>query len=102
MKVPRLLLLVFATFLATSPVRAQVKVEVAKITCEQFLVFSVADPKDIAIWLSGYYNGKRGSATFEPQAFKANFEKIKSACFKRENSKLPVMQVIEKNLGDSR
>ena len=34
-------------------------IEVSKITCEQYLGFSVADPRDINIWLSGYYTGKQ-------------------------------------------
>ena len=59
MKITKLLMLAFAALLATSPVRAQVTVDVATITCDQFLVFSVADPRDVSIWLSGYYHGTR-------------------------------------------
>jgi len=40
------------------------------ITCEQYLGFSVADPRDINIWLSGYYAGKRGSAILNPDALR--------------------------------
>ena len=102
MKIPKLFVLVFATFLATAPGRAQVTVDVAKITCDQFLAFSVADPKDVSIWLSGYYHGKHDTKSFEPQAFKANFEKLKSACFLKENAQLPIMHIIEKTLGDKK
>jgi len=89
-------------FLAIAPARAQVTIDVAKITCTQYLSFSVADPRDIAIWLSGYYHGKSGSAVLEPQQLRQNADKLKSACFERENANLPVMQVIEKALGNSK
>ena len=51
-------------FLAAPAARAQVTIEVSKITCEEYLSFSVADPRDINIWLSGYYAGKRGQHRF--------------------------------------
>jgi acid stress chaperone HdeB len=91
------LLVTLVALLAAPAARAQVTVDVAKITCEQFLGFSVADPRDIAVWLSGYYHGKRNSAVLEPQALKEYYGKLKEACFQKENSKLPVMQVIEKD-----
>ena len=40
--------------------RAQVTIDVSKITCNQLVDREVGDPRDIAIWLSGYYHGKRG------------------------------------------
>jgi acid stress chaperone HdeB len=86
-------------FLATTPVQAQVTVDVSKITCHQYLTFAVADPRDIAIWLSGYYHGKVGDAVLEPQQLKQNYEKLRSACFNPQNSNLPVAQVAEKIFG---
>jgi acid stress chaperone HdeB len=77
---------------------AQVTIEASKITCEQHLAFSVADPRDINIWLNGYYNGKSGSTVVEPQRLKEEADKLFRACLRNENSKLPVMQVIEKVL----
>jgi acid stress chaperone HdeB len=90
-------IVMLAALLATSAARAQVTIDVSKITCEQFLGFSVADPRDIAIWLSGYYHGKHGMTLLEPQALKQNAEKLKTACFEASNVKLPVMQLIEKD-----
>jgi len=86
-------------FLAAPASRAQVTIEVSKITCEQYLSFSVGDPRDINIWLSGYYAGKRGSTVFEPQRVKEIAEKVKSECLLKANSKLPVMEVIKKIQG---
>jgi acid stress chaperone HdeB len=83
-------------FLAAPAARAQVTIEVSKITCEQYLSFSVADPRDINIWLSGYYHGKQGNTVFEPQRLREIADKLKSECLVRANSNLPVMQVIQR------
>ena len=94
MKRAELVGLALIACLAAQPVRAQVKVEMAAVTCKQFLAFKLADPRDIAIWLSGYYHGKRNDTAVDTQEFKENFEKLKSACY--SNYDIPVMQVIEK------
>lgn len=99
MKTARLFVTLFIAFLAAPSVRAQVTVDVAKITCDQYLTFSVTDPRNIAIWLSGYYHGRKGSTVVEPQEFKENADKLKTACFEKANAGLPVMQVVEKLLG---
>jgi acid stress chaperone HdeB len=98
----KLLMLTLLGLVAIAPARAQVTVDVAKITCDQYLTFKVADPRDIAIWLSGYYHGKSGSMVLEPQTLRQNAEKLKSACFNPANAGLPVIQVIEKSLGDKK
>jgi acid stress chaperone HdeB len=85
-----------------SPVQAQITVDVSKITCDQFTTFAVADPRDIAIWLSGYYHGKTNSPILESQKFKENYEKLKSACFNPENRHLPVLQVVEMLFGKNK
>ena len=89
-----LVIVALFAFIGTQSASAQVTIEVAKITCKQFLAFSVADPRDIAIWLSGYYHAKRGDTVLETQEFKENFKKLKSVCY--SNYDVPVMQVIEK------
>ena len=92
----RTTLRVFGALLAAPAAHAQVSIEIAKITCQQYLAFAVADPRDLNIWLSGYYHGQRGTTVLEPQALKQNAEKLKAACLRKENSDLPFLQVIEK------
>jgi len=82
------------TGITISAAQAQVTVDVAKITCGQFLAYSIADPKDIALWLNGYYTGKRGGSTLlDTQALKANYDQIRGYCLVNQNT--PVMQAIE-------
>ena len=76
-----------------SAVQAQVQVDVSKITCEQFLLFKVADPRDIGIWLSGYLHGRSGTTIVDTQALKEYSEKLNSYC--RGHLQQPVMQAVE-------
>lgn len=75
------------------PVQAQTTIDVAKITCEQWLGFKVTDPNFIALWLSGYYNGKRDNTIVEVQAFKDDIETLKTFCI--SNPKTFVMKAVE-------
>jgi acid stress chaperone HdeB len=93
------LLLPFMTF-AILPARAQVTVDVAKITCEQYVLFTVADPHDIAMWLSGYFNSKRNNTVLDTQQFREHARKVMDYC--QLNLKTPVMEAAEKVLGLSK
>ena len=80
--------------IAASSGHAQVTVDVAKITCGQFLAYSIADPKDIALWLNGYYTGKRGGGTLlDTQALKGHYDQLRSYCLVNQNT--PIMQAVE-------
>lgn len=75
----------------------QVTVDVSKITCEQMTLFKVTDPQNIAVWLSGYYHGKRNDTIVETQQLNANMNKIKDYC--RQNPATMVMQAVETVFG---
>jgi hypothetical protein len=79
------------------PARAQVTVDVSKITCEQYVLFTVADPHDIAMWLSGYYNGQRNNTVLDTQAFRAHAKQVMDFC--QLNLKSTVMDAVQKVLG---
>jgi len=85
--------------LLTSPpmAKAQVTIDVAKITCEQFLLYKVANPDYIAMWISGYYNAKRDNTVIDVEALKAHVEKVKDYC--RANMNATVMQAVQTALG---
>jgi acid stress chaperone HdeB len=76
---------------------AQVTIDVAKISCFQFATYKIADPKDIALWLSGFYNGKRDNTVIDPQALKENSDKVVSYCLQHPD--VPVMQAVETLFG---
>ncbi len=90
-------LLGLSLLVAVVPAPAQVSVDVAKISCDQFLFYKVTDPQKIVIWLSGYYQAKAESTIVDTQALNDNGEKLKDYC--RLNPKLPVLQAAETLFG---
>ena len=79
---------------AVLPARAQVTVDMSKITCEQYILFTMGDPKDIAMWLSGYYNAKRNNTIIDTETLAAQKRDLQDFCLR--NLTVPVMQAIEK------
>jgi acid stress chaperone HdeB len=82
---------------AVSQAQAQVTIDVAKISCEQFIYYKITDPQHIAIWLSGYYQARAASTLVDTQALNASAEKLKDHC--RINLQQPVMQAAETLFG---
>ena len=78
---------------AISMAQAQTTIDVAKISCEQFVLLQVSDPDYLAIWLSGFYNGKRNNTVVEIQRFKENAEKVKRYCL---YNKASLLEAVEK------
>ncbi len=66
--------------------------DVSKVTCDQYVGYTITNPQNIAIWLSGYYNGKRGNPIVDTQGFDAHTKKLQDFCF---NPATPVMQATE-------
>jgi hypothetical protein len=78
---------------------AQVTLDVSKITCKQFALHEVAKPRSVAIWLSGYYAGKRDVTTIDMQALEKKQKEIEHFCRKVDNLELPLVRAVEKVLG---
>jgi acid stress chaperone HdeB len=83
-----------AALLAASIAQAQTTIDVAKITCDQFVLITVAEPEQIAIWLSGYYHGKRNS-TIDVQQFKDYARKVRAYCLYDDKGGT-LMEAVEK------
>jgi len=79
--------------IANSPLSAQVTIDVAKINCEQFATYKVANPDHIAIWLNGYFHGKRGDLMVDTQQLTGSKKQIQEYCLK--NPDVPLMQAVE-------
>lgn len=83
--------------IAISPLNAQVAIDVAKITCQQFATYKVANPDRIAIWLNGYFHGKRGDMIIDTQELDESTDKVKEYCIK--NPDVLLMQAVETLFG---
>jgi len=77
------LAVVFLT--ASSIASAQVTVDVSKITCDQFVKYEIADPKLIAIWISGYYQGLHKNPIVDKHQTLQSVDKLEEYCFKHPN-----------------
>jgi hypothetical protein len=85
--------------LAFSAGQAQTTVDVAKITCGQFIGLKVADPDTIAIWLSGYYHGLQHNTIVNAQQLKDQPQNMTSYClYNGKGGTIPIMEVAEKLL----
>ena len=87
---------------SVSIVQAQSTIDASKITCDQFVHSKIGNPRTIAAWLSGFYNGKRDNRVIDLQNYEANLGKLEQFCYEEKNFRLPVMQAIEKVIGDGK
>src|SRR6476660_1578626 len=79
----------FAAIVATSSAaRAQVMLDLSKVTCDQWVKYQVANPKFIAMWLSGYFHGKRGDTMIDTQKLIADADAVENYCFKNPEALL--------------
>ncbi|HSV22698.1 MAG TPA: HdeA/HdeB family chaperone [Xanthobacteraceae bacterium] len=92
----RLPLCLSLAILVTSVGQAQMTIDVAKITCSQLTLLKV-DPDYIALWLSGYYNGKRNNTIVDVEQFKELATKVKRDCL--YNNQGTVMETVERLTG---
>ena len=101
MKLRLLLSSALFLFAQIPTIQAQETLDVAKITCEEFLMEKLASPsRDVVLWLSGYYNGKRNNTIIEPQTIKQNEEKVTSYCFQHRET--TVMDAAKNVLGSDK
>jgi len=98
----RLKVILCALSVFTAPIglaRAQVSIDMSKITCKQFIESYDAQAVAIAVWMSGYFNGKRGVTVVDPSKFEANATKVETYC--RSNPNVTLMQAAETLLAAS-
>jgi len=79
------------------PAHAQVMLDLSKVTCDQWAGYKITNPQNIALWLSGYHNGKRGNTIIDTQGLAAETQKVRDFCI--TNPQMPVMQAVEKVIG---
>jgi acid stress chaperone HdeB len=71
---------------ASNIAQAQVMLDLSKVTCDQFIKYKVADPKLIAVWLNGYFHGKRADTKVDTQKLNADADEVEKFCFKNSSS----------------
>lgn len=86
--------------LAAYPAHAQSTVDVAKISCRQFIFDDIALSKSIAVWLGGYYSGLQHNTVVDLGRMEQNIDKVQDFC--RLNLDMPVMDAAKKALAGSK
>jgi HdeA/HdeB family protein len=55
-----------ALALLTVTVKAQVAIDINKLSCNQFLFGNATDSRTLSIWLNGYHSGTIGKTVIDP------------------------------------
>jgi hypothetical protein len=85
------------SILGACPAQAQTSVDVAKISCRQFIFDDIALSKSIAVWLAGFYSGQQHNTVVDIGRMQQNIDKVEDYC--RLNLETPVMEASKKALG---
>lgn len=65
--------------------QAQQMIDVAKITCGQFIAGNLSDSRSVTIWLSGYYHGTRNNTVLDLSTLQKNSQEVMDYCFSHRN-----------------
>jgi len=99
MKAHFVTLTALSVLLSASQAQAQMTVDVANITCRQYLFdrnFSPRAPM-IANWLSGYFNGQKNNTVVDLGAMARNKDKVEDYC--RMNQDVTLVEAAKTALG---
>ena len=84
--------LIVVALAAASPASAQV-IDLASVTCKDFLAHKKDAMVSIMMWLSGYYHGKHGGTVVDFGALQREADKVEDYC--RLNLDMTVMDAVE-------
>jgi hypothetical protein len=67
---------------ATMPAaaRAQVSIDMSRVTCAQYLALAPAQSAAFSAWMSGWFNQKNGYVFVDLNAYARNVANVKSWC----------------------
>jgi hypothetical protein len=63
-----------------SGTRAQVSIDMARVTCAQYVALSPADSAVFSAWMSGWFNQKTGHVFVDLNAYARNVASLKAWC----------------------
>jgi len=94
-----LTLMVIAFVGATIPSvgRAQMMIDMSRITCAQYLALPADQSRVISAWMSGWFNQKTGYVWINLNAYAKNVENVKAWC--AANSEELLMTALERATG---
>ncbi|MGM4902088.1 HdeA/HdeB family chaperone [Tardiphaga sp. 20_F10_N6_6] len=66
--------------LLSSTTHAQVTVDMARVSCAQYMALSASDSAVVSAWMSGWFNQKSGYVYVDLDAYTRNVANLKSWC----------------------
>jgi hypothetical protein len=74
---------------ASAPAAAQIKLDMNKITCGDWLGYGPADRDFVRFFMSGYYNAAANNDVLDYNRLQKNSAKVIAYCKKRKSDTLP-------------
>jgi acid stress chaperone HdeB len=74
---------------ASAPASAQIKLDMNKITCGDWLGYSPEDRDFVRFFMSGYYNAAANSNVLDYNRLEKNSAKVIAYCKRRKSDTLP-------------
>jgi hypothetical protein len=81
-------LCMLSTLLWSVAAQAQATIDVAKITCNQFMFGNLADSMTLSIWLAGYYNGTLNNTVVDVTAMQEKAREVVRYCMSNPDTML--------------
>ena len=85
----------FAALLLAVPAKAQVLVDVSKISCDQYITQRITHTQTVNVWLAGFYAGRRNNPVVDTQALNKNGNKLSRFC--ESHREMPLLDAVEAN-----
>jgi hypothetical protein len=74
---------------ASAPASAQIKLDMNKITCGDWLSYGPSDRDFVRFFMSGYYNAAANNDVLDYNRLEKNSAKVMAFCKKRKSDTLP-------------
>jgi acid stress chaperone HdeB len=74
---------------AATPAASQIKLDMNKINCGDWLGYGPADRDFVRFFMSGYYNAAANNNVLDYSRLQKNSEKVMAYCKKRKSDTLP-------------
>jgi uncharacterized membrane protein YjdF len=74
---------------ASAPAAAQIKLDMNKVTCGDWLGYGPADRDFVRFFMSGYYNAAANNNVLDYDRLQKNSAKVMAYCKKRKSDTLP-------------
>ena len=73
----------------SSPVHAQLQVDMNRLTCRDALSYDTETKNFVAYWMSGYYSASRNNDVLDFQRLQRNTERVTAYCKRHKKDPLP-------------